>query len=437
MEEEPPVVEAAGGSGCDETAGWDRTDRHGEGRRSVRIRFDRLPALAEEIRTQRRRQATADGATHKDERSDRDGREGEPTEAEAGESTSGDNDGQESWIEWDTEGWHYSGEGFVGSEKERRERVALYLLALDAINFCFWPLPEGSGGEEDLSARSSSHSSRNNLLEYEHLAMALKKMAEADHTTPKDPREPRPEYAFSARSLSAATPESMLASLRPCLDPKKYPLPNPGQRAALWREVGEGLEKDYGGSALALLDRAGKNAPKLVERIAASFPGFRDEVYLPKGGEPSKRSPPQRHHQRLVFLKRAQILAGDLNAALKLNLGGIERLTTFADYRVPQILRHRGVLEYAPGLASRVDGLVELGKGSCDEVSIRAATVVAVEELVGLLNQPSKRGDGGQPPAAAGGYSDVTVDWYLWQAGEKMHREGAMKPFHKVRTHYY
>mmetsp|Transcript_51553 Transcript_51553/g.57583 ORF Transcript_51553/g.57583 Transcript_51553/m.57583 type:complete len:108 (-) Transcript_51553:342-665(-) len=34
-------------------------------------------------------------------------------------------------------------------------------------------------------------------------------------------------------------------------------------------------------------------------------------------------------------------------------------------------------------------------------------------------------------------YTDVTVDWYLWQVGERMHQDGLMKPFHKVRTYFY
>ena len=117
------------------------------------------------------------------------------------------------------------------------------------------------------------------------------------------------------------------------------------------------------------------------------------------------------------------------NAALKLNLQGMDRLTTFADYRVPQILRHKGILEYSPDLASRVDRQQEIEKGSFDEISIRASTVVAVEELVKFLNQSPKTKDNS--------FTDVTVDWYLWQVGERMHQEGMMKPFHRVRTQFY
>jgi hypothetical protein len=140
----------------------------------------------------------------------------------------------------------------------------------------------------------------------------------------------------------------------------------------------------------------------------------------------------------------------------------MDRLTTFADYRVPQILRHKGILEYAPTLADRVNRQFELARGSFEEVSIRAATVVAVEELVRVLNRPRTTARTHTAPATTteptnhrdkdnnnnddnnnsnntnpGGFTDVTVDWYLWQVGERMHQEGILEPFHRVRTHFY
>jgi len=152
---------------------------------------------------------------------------------------------------------------------------------------------------------------------------------------------------------------------------------------------------------------------------------------------------------------------GDINAALNLQLNGIERLTTFADYRVPQVLRHWKILVYAPSLANKVDNYIELQKSSYDEISIRSATVVAVEELVKLLNNNNnnniinhhhrglneengieskmeyegKKGNIGNGKYCK--YNDVTVDWYLWQVGERMHQNGILKPFHRVRTHFY
>lgn len=77
--------------------------------------------------------------------------------------------------------------------------------------------------------------------------------------------------------------------------------------------------------------------------------------------------PPPRPHLcrgRQVFLyKRAQIFVADLWGALGgKGLGCFEDiscLTTFADYRVPVVLRELGVLHYSDDLASKVGGKTE------------------------------------------------------------------------------
>lgn len=51
----------------------------------------------------------------------------------------------------------------------------------------------------------------------------------------------------------------------------------------------------------------------------------------------------------------------------------------FADYRVPQILRHRGIFTYSDALATAIDSEAELAYSSPLEVELRAATVMTVE----------------------------------------------------------
>ena len=72
------------------------------------------------------------------------------------------------FSDWDEYGWHYigsdeggDGNGDVNAVIPRSERVALYVLTLDALNFCFWPT-----------------SDRSVKIPYEHLAVALKKVIE-------------------------------------------------------------------------------------------------------------------------------------------------------------------------------------------------------------------------------------------------------------------
>jgi len=101
---------------------------------------------------------------------------------------------------------------------------------------------------------------------------------------------------------------------------------------------------------------------------------------------------------------------------------------------------------YAPPLANKVDNFIEIKKGSHEEVSIRSATIVVVEDLVKLLNNQNhcneimdnnENNNNNNNANNRCEYTDVTVDWYLWQVGERMHQDGLMKPFHKVRTHFY
>jgi len=190
--------------------------------------------------------------------------------------------------------------------------------------------------------------------------------------------------------------------------------PEMDKRCALWNEVGQVLTEHFNGSAIALIESAKGSAPDLVQKLVDYFPGFRD------------------FSEELYFLKRAQICVGDWNAALQLNLKDMDKLTTFADYRVPQLLRHYHVLVYSKALADAVDATQELEAGSPQEVAIRAATVAAVEYLVDELKKQQQQDDTSRKQWTA-----VTTDWYLWQVGERMQNAGQLQPHHRVRTIYY
>lgn len=59
----------------------------------------------------------------------------------------------------------------------------------------------------------------------------------------------------------------------------------------------------------------------------------------------------------------------------------IEKLAACADYILPMVLRHYGVLVYGQDLAEKVDNGVQIQKGSNEEIEIRANTISAVELL--------------------------------------------------------
>ncbi len=392
-------------------------------------------------------------------------------------------------TEWDSGGWHYSGDNYKNQlrkrglvqytdhhELMRMERVALYVLSLDAINFCFWP-----------TSIFKSDSPVKNGLEYEHLAIALRKIAEADEDD-LDGEEERVDsfanivqvassYALSPLRLSIMTPEKLSSMMNAHLPPQSsmrddsgteeltiYNLPNIEQRCHLLRELGEGLIKHHNSSAVNMISKANKSADALVGIILETFPGFRDYVDV---GDCSNNSSKEdwgtvkRSRGIVHFYKRAQIATADIWAALGRYQGtateqnsdanidvckfnDINLLTTFPDYRVPQILRHAGVLQYTPSLAEIVDKKSELEKGCIGEISIRAGTVFAVEKIVQAVKVKILISDGATGLRSrddlqklADDVSAVTIDWYLWQKGERLDRLNLLEHHHRVNTTFY
>jgi hypothetical protein len=122
------------------------------------------------------------------------------------------------------------------------------------------------------------------------------------------------------------------------------------------------------------------------------------------------------------ILKRAQILPADLHGAGVANYGDLGDLTCFADYKLPQVLRHFGVIEYSEPLRRRVDGLEELPTGEPAEVEIRAATVVAVERLRDALSERGRQ------------LKAVELDWILWDISQTLY---PVRPYHRTRSIFY
>ncbi len=167
-------------------------------------------------------------------------------------------------------------------------------------------------------------------------------------------------------------------------------LPLLEERAAALRELG-----DLGAGAFQVPASAVELARGLSERL----PSFADP-----------------------FLKRAQILPADLWGAGAAEFPDLAELTCFADYKLPQALRHLHALEYSDDLSRKIDNWVELAAGSEEETEIRAATVVAVDRLRDLLEEA------GRPLLA------IEVDWILWSYAQGLF---PVRPYHRVWTVFY
>eukprot|EP01039_Chlorochromonas_danica_P004212 gene4209-4626_t len=276
--------------------------------------------------------------------------------------------------EWDATGWHYNEDILSGGEL-----TAQYILIVDALNFCFWPCPG---------------------LEYEHLAMGLKEALLKDKT------------AFDAANLMVVTEETISQWI------PNFTIPQLSQRVDRVREVGITLAAEYDGKVANLVRAANHSAVRLVDLVTRSFPGFRDTAIY-KG-------------HLVHFYKRAQIFVADLWGAFGRPTDpnhpyffyDIDQVTMFADYRVPQILQHIGVLSYSSGLMKKVLDKEEIAFGSEEEIELRAATIMAVEKMKAVLN--TKRNLR---------LTSIELDWILWNWGEQVKDDIA--PHHRTLTIYY
>ena len=112
-----------------------------------------------------------------------------------------------------------------------------------------------------------------------------------------------------------------------------------------------------------LVDAANGSAAGLVNLLARDFPCFRDEHRFE-----GRRKP-------IRILKRAQILVADLWACFEGEGYGefcdIDKITMFADYRVPQILNSMGCIFYSPPLDTAIRAKRDLPCGGSWEMQLR------------------------------------------------------------------
>lgn len=263
-----------------------------------------------------------------------------------------------------------------------------YLLVLDSLNFCFWPEPGKARWEIEYESRK--------LSGYYALAASLKQAVESGIPIT------RAEYLA----------ELTLSGLKQILGGQGE-LPLMGHRFQILNEVGRVLLDEYEGQAIKLVEAAGRSAIKLARLLVEKLPSFRDVAkYL---------------DYEVFFYKRAQIFASDLYGAFDGkdwgSLEDIDKLTAFADYKLPQVFRHLGIFDYAEPLAQKVDQEIYLEAGSPEEVEIRANTIWAVELIRQELEQGGK------------GLRAFEVDWILWNLGQ--HADFRKNPYHRTLTIFY
>jgi len=209
------------------------------------------------------------------------------------------------------------------------EEVAMYMLALDSINF-------GSGWFPTLHKRQGCSG-------YFTVAWGL-----ADHFRARGPLDLRSVSPSEIAGVLEQAPEHPLMELY----------------ARALRDLGEWLGEE---GALAAVARGGGSAERLASLLAAGMPFFDDRG----------------------FYKRAQIVPNDLALAGVASFDDLDRLTIFADNLVPHVLRVDGVLRYSSSLAARIDS-GELLAPAGEEREIRACAVHVCELIATDLGVPPR-----------------------------------------------
>lgn len=123
--------------------------------------------------------------------------------------------------------------------------------------------------------------------------------------------------------------------------------------------------------------------------LAENFPCFRDEARF--------------EGKTVRFYKRAQILVADIWACFRGRRYGkfndIDKITMFADYRVPQMLHQLGCLLYSPPLETQIRQFRMIPSGHKRELELRGASIWCVE----LIRQMILRN---HAAAKAGAYAE-------------------------------
>lgn len=176
----------------------------------------------------------------------------------------------------------------------------------------------------------------------------------------------------------------------------------------------------YQCSPTNLVTAADHSAAALVNLLARDFACFRDEHPLEGRGKPVR------------LLKRAQILAADLWACFRGESYGsfrdVDKLTMFADYRVPQILATFGCLVYSPPLREAIRSRRELESGGSWELQLRACSIWCVE----LIRREILRQHPGTEVNA------VLIDFFLYDLMKEMEAKGQeTMPHHRTRSIWY
>lgn len=152
-----------------------------------------------------------------------------------------------------------------------------------------------------------------------------------------------------------------------------------------------------------------KTDEELFEFIVNHLPYFKDETMY--------------ENKKVYFYKRAQLLTSDILHVMEVK-GGIKtnysNLIGCADYKIPQVMRCYGMLEFEHSLAERIDQKQQLQENSLEEIEIRANDLEIIDYIYEKTN---KR------------YTKMDINDYIWLLGQD--KSKMIYPYHRTLTNHY
>lgn len=292
---------------------------------------------------------------------------------------------------WKPESWNDFPLHFT--DFQNAEQKAAWVFLIDTMNYAFWT-PEGQV-PFTASYKGKSYTG------YWSLCASLKRYIDTNREI-IDP-------AFWARSTVDDWKKVFISDT-------ETPCPFLEWRQQTISEAGRFLLEKYNGSVLEMIKDAKGSAVSLVEIVRSNLSSYRDQCEY-KG-------------RTVYILKRAQIFAADLHYAFLGDncidarhcvFNDIDKITMFADYRVPQALRYLNLLHYDDELENTLKTNPHLAPGSPLEVEIRGCSIQAVEELKKYIE----------------GSTSVLIDFVVWPYAKEHAAEMAHIRIHQTSGIFY
>ncbi|KAK0704864.1 hypothetical protein B0H67DRAFT_674305 [Lasiosphaeris hirsuta] len=283
----------------------------------------------------------------------------------------------------------------------KSESTVAFIFTMDLLNFSFWSAKPEAG-------RFAIMYCGKRWTGYWSLVAALQRAL--------DEGIPITDSHFW-QNEEECTLEVLKQVFRSCTDEE---IPLLEERLACLREAGTVLYEKYECSPVKLIAAADGSAARLVNILARDFRCFRDEHRFE-----GRRKP-------IRFLKRAQIFVADIWACFEGESYGafrdIDKITMFADYRVPQILNTMGCLAYSPPLDTAIRLKKDFSTGGKWEMQLRACSIWCVE----LIRREIKRN---HPDAEI---NAILIDFFLYDTMKEIEEAGdESAPHHRTRSIWY